>query len=272
MDLPKEISVAENHFREKLEVYLNDIFRDIRLESHGIDHHRRVWMNARDLLLYREVTSGISDSTFPVKILIGSFLHDSGMAIDPGPKHGVLSKKFCEEFIILNGLLPSEFTDLLEAVENHDNKEYTSTGNRSMLFNILTVADDLDALGFTGIYRYIEIYLMRGNKFPELGNLILTNVNGRFTNFEKTFGHVHSLTARLRPKLEVITGFFEKYNIRAKGYTFGSGNPEGYCGVAEIIDSMIRSGSSLEDVIDSSVVSPDRVISWFFGELRKELS
>jgi HD domain len=272
MDLSKELTVAENHFREKLEVYFNGIFRDIRLESHGLDHHRRVWMNARDLLMYREISSVINDHSFPLKVLIGSFLHDSGMAVDRGPKHGEHSRKFCEEFIILNGLQTTEFTDLLEAVENHDKKNYTSAESKSMLLNILTVADDLDALGFTGIYRYIEIYLMRGKKFAELGHLIIANVNGRFTNLEETFGHIHSLTARFRPGLEVITGFFEKYNIRAKGYSFGAGNPEGYCGVAEIIGSMIKNEMSLEDIIDSSVENPDRVISWFFGELKKEIS
>ena len=32
-----------------------------------------------------------------------------------------------------------------------------------MIFcTILSVADDLDAFGFTGIYRYLEIYLTRG--------------------------------------------------------------------------------------------------------------
>jgi HD superfamily phosphodiesterase len=272
MDLSLEISAAENLFREKLEVYLYDIFRGITIDSHGPDHHRRVWKYARDLMGYPEVRLSITDSTFPLKLIIGSYLHDSGMAIDPGSSHGELSRGFCEKFILENGLRPADFTDMLEAVENHDKKEYNSPESKTILFDILTVADDLDALGYTGIYRYIEIYLMREKPFTELGNLITANVTGRFKNLERTFGHLPSFTARVRPRLDIITGFFEKYNIRSKSYRFGSGDPEGYCGVAEIIGSMVSSGENIEDVIYSSVESHDRVISWFFGELNRELT
>ena len=40
---------------------------------------------------------------------------------------------------------------------------------------MLSVADDLDAFGFTGIYRYSEIYLMRGINPNQLGHLIIEN-------------------------------------------------------------------------------------------------
>jgi HD superfamily phosphodiesterase len=272
MNLSQEISAAENLFRDRLEVYLNDIFKGVTIDSHGLDHHRRVWRYARELMEYPEVTRTITDSSFSLKLLIASYLHDSGMAIDPGPLHGELSRSFCEKFLIRNGLSMSSFTDMLDAVENHDKKDYKSITGRTLLFDILTVADDLDALGYTGIYRYIEIYLMREKPYSELGNLITANVTGRFKNLERTFGHLPSLIARVRPRLDIITGFFEKYNIRSKSYRFGSGDPEGYCGVAEIIGSVVKNNESIEDVMYSAVESNDRVISWFFGELNKELT
>jgi HD superfamily phosphodiesterase len=272
MDLSKDIAVAENLYREKLEVFINQIFAGKRLDSHGPEHHRRVWQYARELMGYSEIQNGINDKSFPVRVIIAAYLHDSGMSVDPGPRHGDDSRSFCEEFIAANGLDKADFTDLLEAVANHDNKDYSQPAKGSMLFNIISVADDLDALGYIGIYRYLEIYMMRGYALPELGSLIIANVNGRFRNFEAVFGNVPRLIARFRPRRETITGFFEKYNIRAKGYRFGSSDPEGYCGIAEIIESMIRSREPLADVIDSSVVSHDRVISWYFGELKKELS
>jgi len=272
MNLSLEITAAENLFREKLEVYLNDIFMGITIDSHGLEHHRRVWKYARELMEYPEVTKTITDSSFPLKLLISSYLHDSGMATDPGPAHGELSRNFCEKFLLANGLDKDSFTDMLEAVENHDKKDYATSVGRTLLFDILTVSDDIDALGYTGIYRYIEIYLMRDKPYIELGNLITANVTGRFKNLEKTFGYLPSFIARVRPRLDIITGFFEKYNIRSKSYRFGSGDPEGYCGVAEIIGSGVKNNESIEDLIYSSVESNDRVISWFFGELNRELS
>jgi hypothetical protein len=272
MDLSKDIIAAETLLREKLELYFIDLFKGISLDSHGLEHHRRVWKYARELMLNPEIVSGISDSSFPVKLIIGSYLHDSGMAVDPGPKHGMNSRQFCEIFLDDNRLKKNDFSDLLEAVENHDSKDYSSSQKKSLLFNILTVADDLDALGYIGIYRYTEIYLMRGEPLKELGNLIIKNVSGRFANLKRTFGHARSLISRFCPRLEIITGFYEKYNIRARGYNFGSGNPEGYCGIVEIIQSMLINGENLEDVINSSIESSDRVISWYFGELSRELS
>lgn len=272
MDLSKDIMAAESLFREKLEVYFIDLFKGINLDSHGLEHHRRVWKYARELMTYPEISSGINDRSFPIKLIIGSYLHDSGMAIDPGPEHGINSRRFCEKFLDDHGLKMDDFGDLLDAVENHDNKDYPISLNQSLLFKILTVADDLDALGYIGIYRYIEIYLMRGEPLHDLGNLIIKNVSGRFANLKRTFGHARSLISRFCPRLEIITGFYEKYNIRARGYKFGSGNPEGYCGIAEIFQSMLRNGENLEDVISSSIESSDRVISWYFGELSRELS
>lgn len=268
----KEISAAEYLFRDKLELFLNGIFSNTTIDSHGPAHHRRVWVHAKDLLLYREIGSSVKESSFPVKLLIGSYLHDSGMVKETGPRHGIESRIFCEQFLAGNGLNPKDYADLLDAVENHDNKDYLSTGDRTLLYDILTVADDLDALGYTGIYRYLEIYLIRGISINEAGTQILTNIRGRFANLERTFSHVPSLASRFRPRLEIITGFFEKCNMQSKVYRFGAGNPSGYCGVAEIIDSMIRNNSGLNEVIEASIESPDRVISWYFGELKRELS
>ena len=41
-------------------------------------------------------------------------------------------------------------------------KIYLRRQDRNDLLTVLSVADDLDAFGFTGIYRYSEIYLTRG--------------------------------------------------------------------------------------------------------------
>ena len=272
MDISKEISAAEGNFRDKLELYLSSIFRDSSIDSHGPEHHRRVWLLAKDLLSYPVISSAVSDGSFAEKLLIGAYLHDSGMVRERGPMHGSFSRAFCEDFLRENGIPVNGCTDLLEAVENHDRKDYSSATSTSLLYSILTAADDLDALGYNGIYRYTEIYLMREIPFSELGTSVIKNINGRFANLEKTFVHVPQIAARYRPALETVTDFFGKYNIQLASYRFGSGYIYGYCGVVETISNMTGTGKGLEETIEESLLDPDRVISWYFGELKRELS
>ena len=85
-------------------------------------------------------------------------------------------------------LMKNDYKDVLETIENHDNKDYPQAAEGiSALLNVLSVADDLDAFGFTGIYRYSEIYLARGINPLKLGNLIRENAAGRFENLNASW-------------------------------------------------------------------------------------
>ncbi|HVN57537.1 MAG TPA: HD domain-containing protein [Bacteroidales bacterium] len=271
MDISKEIVTAEKLFRDKLDIFLRTIFSGTRLNSHGPEHHRRVWQYTKDILGYPDVSSRVGNSDTAVKLLIGAYLHDSGMVKERGPRHGALSREYCRKFLDDNSLSGPGFSDLLDAVEHHDDKEYLSHPADSILLDILTAADDLDALGYTGIYRYTEIYLVRGTAYKDLGSAILKNVRGRFGNLEKKFAYVPSLPARFRPAFDTITGFFDKYNIQLTAYRFGTGDPTGYCGVTEVIRSMIEEERDFDGTMDEAIESTDRVISWYFGELKREM-
>lgn len=272
MDLSSDISIAETLYRDKLELYLGEIFRDVKIDSHGPEHHSRVWRNAKELLSYQQLAARFTGRTDALKILIGVYLHDSGMAIDPGPRHGLHSRSFCEKFLEQNKLERQEFSDLLDAIENHDKKDYKASATGNALLDIINIADDLDAFGYIGIYRYLEIYLIRGTDYRDVGKMIITNVNSRFSNLVSIIDGIPSLVKQISPRVDVIISFFEKYNIRAAGYPFNTGRIEGYCGVAEIIGEMIKTGESLDDVTEKAVESTDRVISLYFGELSKELT
>ena len=87
------------------------------------------------------------------------------MSVDPGVKHGKHSRDLCQRFLMENNLPENDFTDVLEAIENHDNKDYSGNTIQNDLLTILSISDDLDAFGITGIYRYSEIYLTRGIGF-----------------------------------------------------------------------------------------------------------
>ncbi len=81
---------------------------------------------------------------------------------------------------------------MLEAIEYHDVKNYSdaSKNKSNNIYHLLTIADDLDALGALGVYRYIEIYLVRGIEIHEIPIQILNNVRQRYDYFiEYTHGY-----------------------------------------------------------------------------------
>jgi len=158
MKISNLINITEKKYLTTLEVFFMEKWGDTKLWSHDLSHHKRVWNYAKELLNYSDEV----DNQFIEKLLIACYLHDIGMVIERGEKHGIQSRRLCEEFLSRNEMNTSDFTDLLHVIEYHDNKNYQDSSGQNILFTILTVADDLDALGYIGIYRYAEIYLLRG--------------------------------------------------------------------------------------------------------------
>ncbi len=200
----------EDLLTERIEEFFSEIYDENKLPSHGIEHHRRVWQYARELLQYTEQGKD-PEPSFVNKLLIACYLHDIGIMTDPGPRHGHESRILCELFLAKNNLDPEEYADVLESIENHDNKEYTDNpGNKLLL--ILSVADDLDAFGYTGIYRYIEIYSARGIQPDMIGKLARDNASKRFMNFENNFGMHIELMEKYRKEFIVLDNFFKGYS------------------------------------------------------------
>ena len=266
------IESAEQRFKQILEDFFISVYDEKALPSHGIDHHRRVWGYAKDLIFSLEKQSVIIDPALPGILIIACYLHDIGMSVDPGIKHGHHSKNLCREFLRKNQLSENNYLNLLSAIENHDNKEYKTSSGKYDLLTILSVADDLDAFGFVGIYRYSEIYLTRGIVPEELGYLINKNAEQRFDNFVKTFGAIEDICQRHRERYNILNEFFDRYKEQVQTYKFKSGHPEGYCGVIEILLKMITNKKELKEIypeVENS--SDDQVINWFFDGLRLEL-
>jgi hypothetical protein len=273
MDLSREILTAETRFLAKLEEFFLFVFPETKLESHGLDHHRRVWTFAKELLLYQGTEIITQNELLPLKLLIASYLHDIGMAVDSGPKHGIHSRIHCEEFLKSCKLHLLDHTDLLDAIERHDDKEYRTSQAGNPVLQILSVADDLDALGYIGIYRYLEIYLMRGIRYEDMGDLILNNVTGRFRNLEKVYGDRPGFTARHKPGFEVIRDFFTGYSSQSADYKFNRNNPSGCCGVAELIGDFIKNGSTLRELFkQTGGTRYDNIINQYFTNLRREFT
>jgi HD superfamily phosphodiesterase len=272
MNLTVSIESAENRFKRILEEFFVSIYDEDSLPSHGIDHHRRVWSYAKEIIMIMAKLNKTVDHHLPHKLILVCYLHDIGMSVDPGIIHGNHSRNLCIRFLENNHLDKNDFTDVLFAIENHDDKEYKSSSVSSDILKILSVADDLDAFGFTGIYRYSEIYLARGIKPSEIGDLIRENARKRFENLVKTFGYAELLIHKHRKRYEILDNFFSEYNKQVGSCNFTVKHQSGYCGVMEILMDAIIKKSVLKEVCRDNVKFPnDKLIRWFFEGLLTEL-
>ena len=194
------------------------------------------------------------------------------MTVDPGIKHGFHSRELCIKFLQEHNLQIANFSDVLEAIENHDNKEYAGIDSANDLLAILSVSDDLDAFGYIGIYRYSEIYLTRGIEPEKIGPLIRDNAEKRFQNFVRSLGTGNKITEKYSLSYKTIDRFFRKYNEQLPSYNFGSTHPYGYCGVIELFIHMMDRRIELKEIyLEPEKYLIDPTIKWFFTELEKEL-
>lgn len=273
MELPQLLASAEKKYKNRLEEFFAGVFSNTTLFSHGIDHHRRVWSFAKELIAQFPEEKLGPKYIIPEKLIIASYLHDSGMSADTGPRHGIQSRMLCEQFLRNYNLPESEFMDVLYAIENHDNKEYFPSDHKDILLTILSVADDLDAFGFIGIYRYLEIYLTRNRPIRDLGYLINENSTNRYSHFVTSFGSDQALVQKHCRRYQIIITFFNEYNKQSNDYKFDTSTPSGHCGVAEIIQNMMHQNLT-PDRFYSHVkeISNDKVLDWYFNGLKNELS
>jgi HD superfamily phosphodiesterase len=272
MNLIPIIESAELRFKQVLEEFFISIYDERSLSSHGIDHHRRVWEYSKELVLLMDKFNLIKDSSLPFRLIMACYLHDIGMSVDRGIKHGHHSRDLGIRFMKENHLDMSEYQDVLPAIENHDNKDYKRSEEKSELLTILSVADDLDAFGFIGIYRYIEIYTARGIKPVELGYLIRDNARNRFNNFTKSFAFSDDLIMKHKTRFEILDNFFMEYNKQVPIYKFGGDSHSGCCGVVEMLIIMINKKMNSKDYYtETESQTNDSIIQWFFNDLASEL-
>jgi hypothetical protein len=272
MNLTKGLESAELVFKQNLEEFFVSVYDEKNLFSHGIDHHRRVWSYAKDLLRYPLRQYKGKPVCHPHELIIACYLHDIGMVIEPGPKHGIHSKELCKQFLKKFNLPEKDYKNVLDTIEFHDGKEYKFEKGRNDLFTVLSVADDLDAFGFIGIYRYSEIYLIRGISPHQIGYLILENAERRFANFDKIFGAQNNYLPDHLKRYEILKNFFIKYNKQETSYNFITAGPEEYCGVIQFIIMMIKKKMSLSEFFtEAEKYHDDVVIGQFMDGLKSEL-
>jgi len=272
MDQPEFVNRAENKYISQLEDFFTRVWGDTNLHSHNIDHHRRVWVFAKELLtaLYNE------EKAAPVsadKLLIASYLHDAGMSLDSGVNHGVHSRALCSDFLSDNNLPENEFAEVLDAIEMHDNKEVDYSLSTNQVLKLLAAADDLDAFGFIGIYRYSEIYLARGVPYSDLGIRIKQNAGSRFRNFMTVFGRFSELVAKHHERYLILDEFFSGYNEEISSLNNETCSPAGkYSSLFRLFAEMTGRKIPVKHItLLHTGIGPDPFTDWYITGVLSEL-
>ena len=202
------ISLAEEKYGETLREECRHLLGHAGIPSHDHRHHERVWNNA-SLLLDKLYEAGMStDPLLAVRAIIAAFFHDTGLTVNSGAGHGRESRHLCSLFLARTDISPGDCREILDAVEKHDNKDYPGASEPSSLAALISVADDMDAFGETGIERYKEIYSMRGIGAADMPGLVTANVRSRLRHLESTYHMFPDFVEEMRVRAEVVTQHF----------------------------------------------------------------
>ena len=269
----KNISIAEGKWLSLLFNYSKEKFTIKPLPSHDHLHHARVWYYAKQILLALADIGEFYSLQEVEAILIAVFFHDIGMTITREKSHGLESRKLCEQFFnAYPALCPVNLDMILKMIENHDDKEYAnlnSSFEKPSVAAILNIADDLDAFGNIGVYRYIEIYHFRGIKREELSLRILPNLETRFQHFEKQLQPLKDVFNKHHRRFEITRKFFVhlETDLQLKEKLSGP-----FYRIVQILIDF--SDSSEKDVraLASNLNDPDIVVNNFFNNLLIELN
>ena len=184
------------------------IFATAGIPSHDHLHHERVWKNASQLLERLYDARMVTGSDMAEKAIIAAFFHDTGLTVNRGSNHGRESRRICSEFIESLSINDADCREILDAVEKHDDKTYICQSDPSSLAAIISVADDMDAFGETGISRYEEIYSMRGIPASGMPEMIIENVLSRLRHLESTYGIFPDIVDEMREKAQTVISYF----------------------------------------------------------------
>jgi HD superfamily phosphodiesterase len=189
--IKKQLDNLESAWLDLLFEHLQSEFSRYRLPSHDHWHHLRVWNFIKSILFHLE-NCGIVFNLQEIKnLMVAAFFHDVGLTRTVGEWHGKAGAELCREFIqsgTLSGM--PDLSSALDAIEKHDDKDYkniTSNIEKPSILSVLSLADDLDAFGNTGIVRYAEIYMLRKIALQEIPGKVINNAEKRMNHVRQKF-------------------------------------------------------------------------------------
>ena len=187
------ISGTENKWLSRLYLHCREQFSGTYLPSHNHYHHYRVWHYMKHLLAEMNDAGMVLTLEMAEKAIIAAFFHDIGLVRTLNESHGLAGKEMCLEFFHSKGLpFPAGIEEILYAIEKHDDKGpgTDSSAAKPDLLSLLSAGDDLDAFGYIGIYRYAEIYLLRGMSETALPSEVLSNIENRYRNLLHSYHYL----------------------------------------------------------------------------------
>jgi len=280
LDLPIEIWIgqAEGNWLSALYSHAKKLYENTFLPSHDHTHHLRVWNISKQLM--KEIASSGSFLTPELVegVLIASFFHDLGMVESIREDHGRLGRLLCQSWFSESGQVPpAGFAGILEAIEMHDRKQARIYQDPEMVSSpgilaILSVADDLEAMGVIGIYRYAEIYLLRDIPLKDLGHRILVNAEHRFSRLHAS-GTASWIPGGYSQQYDELIHFYHLFNSQLQTADQAGEVLEGPVGVINYIRNPgLTRKIRPEDLCSLALEEgAEPAVSDFFNKLKHEL-
>jgi len=274
--LLERISDSEQKWLKPLYNQSKAIFEKTHLPSHDAEHHLRVWLHCRGLLI--ELHKAGIEITYATidKAIVACFFHDAGLSKDMSEQHGFLGRKICEDFFNQNPFFQvPDMEEVLDAIEQHDDKskkELTTITPDTMktVLKLISAADDLDALGYIGVFRYIEIYLMRGIPDVEIPKKVCNNLRNRFSNFLNTYSGLSKYAEKQKNRYKETYDFFTELDalISEKSELLDS-----QLAVFNIIkEKLVKKKMGINETIEETLRTNTKGYAlWYFSKLRNEL-
>jgi len=274
--LLEKINSSEQKWLKPLYKHSKTLFEKTPLPSHDAEHHLRVWLYCRGLLIELH-KAGIKTTHDTIdKAIVACFFHDAGLTLDVGEQHGFLGRKICEDFLKNNPHLQvPDLEEVLDAIEKHDDKskkEVTATTPYTMktVLRLVSAADDLDALGYIGVFRYIEIYLKRGIPDNEIPKKVTTNLRNRFSNFLNTYSGLHKFSEKQKIRYKETFDFFTELDAH---FSQNSKIADSQLTVFNILkECLVEKKLGIIETIEETLSTNTKGYAlWYFSKLRNEL-
>jgi very-short-patch-repair endonuclease len=277
-DFSRLLQQTEDKWLEVLYRQVKETFSEDPLPSHNEQHHLRVWNYTKELLSELSVRGSLIDQVSLEEIIIAVFFHDTGMSINRDSDHGKESRRLCEEWLLRQNIPLERYSSkMFDAIEHHDNKSYIfpgalTSGMEVNLLSVLNVCDDMDAFSYCGIYRYSEIYLLRGIALEELGQQVISNASRRFGNFMANCMQLPVMIKTHTPRYDVLESFFRQYNAQLRKDPTGKNIEHGPVHIVKFFYRQILGGVNSVESLCSSAINKNEGMyeKTFFENLRRE--
>lgn len=268
------IKNAETQWLEQLQGKCLEIFKDTHLPSHSEKHHTRVWKHASELLMQLAKSGVVYNEKDIEKLIIAVYFHDTGMSVTMQKEHGAISRRIAKDFLKDKNIPKAEIEEILDAIENHDQKDYhiQKTNTRFTLQSLLNISDDLDALGIIGAYRYTEIYLLRNIPVKDLSEAVLENLQKRFQYMKELLGFSPNYLKAQNLRYMATRNFFKDLSFQIKQVGDELTTYNGPIGIVNFIKELMleQKLSVQESCKQALLIAGDFYVTNFFEKLEKE--